>query len=477
MSRQLSLVVLLAIGLSALATSAQDFVAKARHLKEKGANDEAVRVLEQGLKKDPQNATGLYVLAWLYIQKGERSKAAPLLQKVVAASPTSTEGQEAKAALERMGVPVSAGAGAKAPAGAGPSAAAGPAGPRPAAKAGPPGAVPGVKAGPAGPGPAVKAGPPGAGRGVKAGPARPGLAARASPPGAATAQKPSAPGEKPSGTKPGTATAQKPPAAGGKPSGTKAGAATAQTPSAAGEKPSGKQPSMARGKPGTAVAASAGREGKRGGLPFLPVAAGVVVVAVVVVVTLIRRRAREQEAWAQAAREREQIARAREQEARAQAARERQQIARATEQEARERDQIARATEQDREARLARAQARIHGEAESSAPRGGGGAMTDSPGPPTDSPGPPRPRPLRAETIAGLRDDLHRLETEHREGLAEIEARTGYSLPRDPARMDQWLGQYSGRLTASEVSGIRARLARILALQDVIRGVQTERRD
>ena len=83
-------------------TPAADFVAAARAAKDKGKVKEAIRLLEEGLAKAPNNASAHYVLAWLYVKTGQTAKAIASFQKVVALSPESKEGKEAKKAVGRL---------------------------------------------------------------------------------------------------------------------------------------------------------------------------------------------------------------------------------------------------------------------------------------------------------------------------------------------------------------------------------------
>ena len=87
-----------------LPTAAQeDFVAKAREAKARGEFDQAINLLEQGLATDADNTSAHYVLAWLYLKKDQQDKAVAAFWKVLELDPDSQEGQEAKAALQRLG--------------------------------------------------------------------------------------------------------------------------------------------------------------------------------------------------------------------------------------------------------------------------------------------------------------------------------------------------------------------------------------
>ena len=99
--RRLALLALFSMALPA--GSQDDFVAQARAAKAKGQVEAAITLLEQGLAQDPGNASGHYVLAWLYLQEGQQDKAVGSFRKVVELAPNSTEGREATAALERLG--------------------------------------------------------------------------------------------------------------------------------------------------------------------------------------------------------------------------------------------------------------------------------------------------------------------------------------------------------------------------------------
>ena len=96
------LVVLLLLAIP-LAVAQDDFLAQARVLKAKGDVNGAIALLEQGLANDPDNASAHYVVGWLYVGKGDQTKAAAAFRRVVELSPDTEEGREAKAALERMG--------------------------------------------------------------------------------------------------------------------------------------------------------------------------------------------------------------------------------------------------------------------------------------------------------------------------------------------------------------------------------------
>lgn len=79
-----------------------DFVAQARAAKARGDVDGAIRVLEQGLAGHSGNALGYFVVAWLYLQKGQPEKAVAAFRKTVQLAPASQEAREAQAALDRL---------------------------------------------------------------------------------------------------------------------------------------------------------------------------------------------------------------------------------------------------------------------------------------------------------------------------------------------------------------------------------------
>ena len=112
MSRHTAIIAALAaLAFLSLPTSAQDdFVAQARAAKVSGDIDGAVKMLQEGLKGEPDNAEGHYVLAWLYVKQDQNDKAVAAFEKAVELDPDSEQGQEAKAALQRLGASV-AGAG------------------------------------------------------------------------------------------------------------------------------------------------------------------------------------------------------------------------------------------------------------------------------------------------------------------------------------------------------------------------------
>jgi tetratricopeptide (TPR) repeat protein len=83
--------------------SQDDFVARARKAKAEGRAEDAIGLLEEGLHAQPDNAPAHFVLAWLYLERGQKVQATAAFREVVALSPQSEEGREAKAALERLG--------------------------------------------------------------------------------------------------------------------------------------------------------------------------------------------------------------------------------------------------------------------------------------------------------------------------------------------------------------------------------------
>lgn len=79
---------------------------RAKALKDAGQFEAAVAAYQEALKADPHSAEAYWGLAWIYRKQGLREPAIEAFRRVLSLTNNEQQAQEAREALQRMGVPV-----------------------------------------------------------------------------------------------------------------------------------------------------------------------------------------------------------------------------------------------------------------------------------------------------------------------------------------------------------------------------------